>query len=287
VSASAPVDFVIPVYGEAGEALEATVRACLDQSVAPGTVWVVDDGSPSPVTLAPALLGRVSLVRLAENAGISAARMAAIGRSAAPFVACVNVDVLPDREWARTCLEYARERARVGAVYARLVPADGGSAVSRWRMRFHESSFDRPSGPAPFAPGHAVLFRRAALDAVAGYDRRLRKIGEDSDVCERMRRAGWDTHFVASASCVSIQPDSVSYLGRKQLLRDGFDPAVPCTARGLVLRSARNAAHRLGRNLLRGRWSLLPVDVAVWVHEMLHYRAALRASRRASLALDP
>jgi N-acetylglucosaminyl-diphospho-decaprenol L-rhamnosyltransferase len=281
VSSSAPVDYVIPVYGEAGPALEATVRACLDQSVAPGTVWVVDDGSPSPVTFAPALDGRVSLLRLPENAGISSARMEAIGRSAAPFVACVNVDVLPEREWARTCLEYAQARPRVGAVYARLVPADGASAISRWRMRFHESPFDRPTGPAPFAPGHAVLFRRAALDAVGGYDRRLRKVGEDSDLCERMRRAGWDTHFVASASCVSIQPDSVSYLGRKQLLRDGFDPAAPASARGLALRAARGAAHRIARNLLRGRWSLVPVDVAVWAHEMLHLRAALRSSRGA------
>jgi cellulose synthase/poly-beta-1,6-N-acetylglucosamine synthase-like glycosyltransferase len=276
---SAPLDFVIPVYGEAGPALEATVRACLGQGEPPAAVWVVDDGSPVPVTLPLALAAQVSLLRLEENAGISAARMAAIARSATPFVACVNVDVLPDRDWARACLGYLREHPTVGAVYARLVPADGASAVSRWRMRFHESPFDRPSGPAPFAPGHAVLFRRAALDAVGGYDRRLRKIGEDSDVCERMRRAGWETHFVASARCVSIQPDCVRYLGRKQLLRDGFDPAVPATGSGLALRAARNAVHRVARNLLRGRWSLLPVDVAVWVHEMLHYRAALRASR--------
>jgi cellulose synthase/poly-beta-1,6-N-acetylglucosamine synthase-like glycosyltransferase len=280
VSSSAPVDFVIPVYGEAGPALEATVRACLGQSVAPGKVWVVDDGSPVPVGLDHAADARVSLLRLAENAGISAARMEAIARSAAPYVACVNVDVLPDPDWARTCLAYLEDRPEVGAVYARLVPADGASPVSRWRMRFHESPFDRASGPAPFAPGHAVLFRRAALDAVGGYDRRLRKVGEDSDVCERMRRAGWETHFVSAARCVSIQPDSVRYLGRKQLLRDGFDPAVPASGRGLVARAARSAAHRMARNLLRGRWSLLPVDVGVLVHELLHYRATVRSSRR-------
>jgi cellulose synthase/poly-beta-1,6-N-acetylglucosamine synthase-like glycosyltransferase len=273
VGSFASVDFVIPVHDERSEPLEATVRACLGQSLAPGVVWVVDDGSLVPTSLSPPVDPRVRLIRLPQNGGISAARMAAMERSRTPFVACVNVDVLPDREWLRTCLDYLVERPRVGAVYARLVPADGASPASRWRMRFHETSFERGSGAAPFAPGHAVLLRRTALDAVGGYDARRRTVGEDSDLCERMWRSGWETHYVATASCVSIQPDSPGYLGRKQLLRDGFDPAAPATARGLWLRAARAAALRIARNLLRGRWSLLAMDVAVWAHEMRHFRA--------------
>jgi len=86
--------------------------------------------------------------------------------------------------------------------------------LTRWRMRFHEEKYDRSAGPALFAPGHAVLFRRRAIDDVGGYDLTLRRIGEDADICKRMQDANCGTHFVSQSRCVSIQDDTLQYLAQ-------------------------------------------------------------------------
>src|SRR5580704_4418396 len=95
------VDIVIPVFGERSDALSATLSASANQTSPVGTIFVVDDGSPEPVSLPDAAQSspRVSLLRLSYNQGISAARNAAIALSDATFIACINTEVLPDPDW--------------------------------------------------------------------------------------------------------------------------------------------------------------------------------------------
>jgi hypothetical protein len=105
----------------------------------------------------------------------------------------------------------------VGACYTRLVSATPDRILTRWRMRFLEAKFAEQSGLSEFAPGHAVLFRKEALDAVGGYDVRYRLHHEDSDICQRMRKSGWETHYVAGSRCVSVQKDTLKQLAAKEL----------------------------------------------------------------------
>ncbi len=255
------------------------MSACLAQRAEVGTVWVIDDGSPTPIpreTLADD--HRLHLVRLDRNRGISTARMAAISQSEVDYVACVNVDILPAPDWGSACQQYLSTHERVAAVYTPLWPANPTRRLSQWRMRFHEEKYDRAEGAAKFAPGHAVLFRRDAVNAVGGYDRALRRIGEDSEICERLWAAGWEVHFINRSHCTSIQTDTLRYLARKQLLRDGFEPATR-RVRPVLRRAVAALTNRLGRNLLRGRFAFVPIDVGIFVLEVLYLARARRASR--------
>jgi len=271
---SSTIDVVIASYRERIEALRATVGACLAQTAEIGALWVVDDGSPTPITrdTLPAEQ-RLRLVRMNHNLGISAARMAAISQATADHVACVNVDILPAPDWGQVCQQYLSTHERVGVVYTRLQPANPGRLLSQWRMRFHEEKYDREEGAATFAPGHAVLFRRDAINAVGGYDLALRRIGEDSEICERLWRAGWEVHFTNRSYCISIQTDTLRYLARKQLLRDGLDPAA-ARVRPVLSRALRGLTNRLGRNLLRGRFTFVPVDLGVFALEVVYLARA-------------
>lgn len=259
------VEAVVPAHDEDPAALIATVQACLGQSAPFAAVHVVDDASEPPVSLATELDGRrVSVLRLPTNGGISAARNAGLARVRSEFVACVNVEVLPRPEWAERGLRHLLDHPSVGACFTRTDPLDTAALLTRWRVRFQELLFPTETGPADFATGHAVLFRRAALDSVDGYDERLRRINEDSDVCYRMRAQGWETHFLSTTSCTSIQKDTLLQLARKELIRRGDDPQAPPPAGRLAAVSTLMLVRRLARNLYRGRLSFLPVDVAVW-----------------------
>lgn len=259
------VEAVIPAHNEHPAALVATLQACLSQTVRFTAIQLVDDASDPPVHLPAELEGSgISVLRLATNGGISAARNAGLERVRAEFVACVNVEVLPSPEWLERCLGYLVAHPTVAACFTRTDPLDSDGLLPRWRIRFQELLFPAETGPASFATGHAVLFRRAALAAVEGYDQRLRRINEDSDVCYRMRARGWDTHFLTGTSCTSIQVDSLVQLARKELIRRGDDPQSPPPASHLVAASTRMLGQRLARDLYRRRFSFLPVDVAVW-----------------------
>lgn len=276
-----PAEAVVPVHDEAAAALFATLQACLGQSVPFAAIHVIDDASRRPVSLPPELEGTsVSVLRLAPNVGIAAARNAGLARARSGFVACVNVEVLPRPEWLERCVRHLVAHPSVGACFTRTDPLHHDALLTRWRVRFQELLFPTTSGPADFATGHAVLFRRAALDAVDGYDERLRRINEDSDVCHRLRDHGWDTHFLATTSCTSIQQDTLVKLARKELIRRGDDPLRPPPISGLAAASTEMLVRRLARNVFRRRLSFVPVDVAVWATSLI-----LLAGRALSTAL--
>jgi GT2 family glycosyltransferase len=261
-----PVDVVIPVYGERAEALSATVSACLKQTHPISRIVVVDDGSPKPVSLPGWALssGQIHLLRLPENGGISAARNAGLANSNTPLVACINTEVLPDPDWFATCAGYLQSHSTTGAVYTRLVPFKPNRLLSQWRMRFLETKFGRESGVSRFAPGHAVLFRREALDAVGGYDARYRLHHEDSDICLRMKTVGWETHYVATSRCISIQADSLRQLALKELRESYWYSPAQSSLSHLYLHLSKWTLIRAGRNLVKGRWNFLPLDAAIW-----------------------
>jgi GT2 family glycosyltransferase len=92
-------------------------RACLKQTIPFNRIIVVDDGSPQPVTLPEAAQasGNVMLLRLEQNGGISVARNFGMAHSTAPFLACINTEVLPEEDWLAVCLDGLRKLPTAGA----------------------------------------------------------------------------------------------------------------------------------------------------------------------------
>ena len=256
----------MPVFNERPEAIEATLDACLGQTHPVSQIFVIDDGSAVPAAIPKHIdsEGKVSLTRLPQNQRNAAARNAGLANCTSPFIACVNCEVLPAQDWLATCVNYLSEHADVGVCFTRTVPDHPERLLSRWRMRFQETKFGSETGSAHFAPGHAVLFRREAVEKVGRYDVRLGNVSEDSDICERIRTAGWDTHFIAQSHCVSIQHNTVTEFAKKELSRNDWESPKDYPLSRLILDRSKWMAIRMGRNLVKGRLLFLPVDLAVW-----------------------
>lgn len=262
----ASVDVIMPVFNERPEAIEATLDACLNQTYPISHIFVIDDGSAVPAAIPKRLeaSGKVSLTRLPKNQKNAAARNAGVAECTSPYIACVNCEVLPAPDWLATCANYLSEHPKVGVCFTRTVPDHPDRLLSRWRMRFQETKFGPGTGSAHFAPGHAVLFRREAVEKVGRYNVSLGNVSEDSDICERIRAAGWDTHFVAKSQCVSIQNNTVTEFAKKELSRNAWESTRDYPLSRLILDRSKWTVIRMGRNLLKGRLLFLPVDVAVW-----------------------
>lgn len=173
-----------------------------------GRVVVVDDGSRAPVAVEAGTAGPapVEVRRREVSGGPGAAREDGWRATQAPVVAFVDANVEPEPGWLDALLPHFADPS-VGAVAPRVRARAG--AAPRWLARYEaeRSSLDmgpvaaavRPGSRVPYVPTAAVVVRRAALEAVGGFDPALR-IGEDVDLIWRLHRAGWRVRYEPAAA---------------------------------------------------------------------------------------
>ncbi len=194
---------VVPVYnGE--KTLEECLRALKRQTVSRSLyeIIVVDDGSSDSSADIAERLG-VRLIRQ-PNLGPAGARNAGWRAAEGTWVAFTDADCVPTRTWLnrllRSVTKNPAHRPVLGAAGKTL-----GYASNTPAARFVDliGSFDAElhlSHPKfPFAPSGNVLYRRASLQAVDGFDQRYVAY-EACDLHQRlMKLPENDFYFVPSA----------------------------------------------------------------------------------------
>jgi histidinol-phosphate phosphatase family protein len=184
------VDVVIPTLGRPSLATLLTALATADGPL-PGEIILVDDRRPPEATPllsdgAPArLASRVRVLR-GRAGGPAAARNIGWRAAHADFVAFVDDDVVPDGDWlARLADDIAAMPAEVAGSQGRLrVPLPWQRRPTDWERNVAGLE------TALWATADMV-YRRAALQAVGGFDERFpRAYREDADLALRVLATG-------------------------------------------------------------------------------------------------
>jgi N-acetylglucosaminyl-diphospho-decaprenol L-rhamnosyltransferase len=286
---TAPASAVVVNYN----AREHLLR-CLESLRAEGfaDVVVADnasiDGSEAAVRAADP---DVRYVQTGSNLGYGGGcnRGAAHTDPSTPYLLCLNPDALLQPGALKGLVAVLEARPEVGIVGPRIVDADGvlypsvrtfpnlvdavghaflglvwsGNPFTR-RYRMLDWDHDR-AGDVDWVSGSCFLVRRAAWDAIGGFDEGYFMYAEDSDLCWRAHRAGWAVAFEPSAEAVHVQgvstdrhPYRMIAAHHRAILRfasrttTGPQRALlPLMAIGLVLRTPLAWLHRAvaGRRL--------------------------------------
>jgi N-acetylglucosaminyl-diphospho-decaprenol L-rhamnosyltransferase len=242
----------VVVNYEAGDLLTRSVQSILaDESAGTPEVVVVDHGSRdgSIATLRRAVPG-VTVITPEENRGYATAANLGIRATAAPIVAVCNCDIRVEAGTAGAILSRFDAEADLAAAGPRIMNVDGsqypsaraiptvGDAVghgllgllkpdNRFTRRYRELDVD-PSvaREVGFVSGAAIWLRRAALDAIGGWDERYFMYVEDVDLCWRLRAAGWRVAYEPGGRVVHVQgvsaarrPYRMLYEHHRSLLR--------------------------------------------------------------------
>ncbi|MEU7354302.1 glycosyltransferase family 2 protein [Streptomyces albidoflavus] len=176
-------------------AAQATLRA---QSGVDVRVVVVGNGC-TPEVVPPGAL----TVCLPENLGIPGGRNAGAdalheaGDPAEWLYFLDNDASFPRADVLARLVAEAERHPEAAWVQPRLTGPDDLTTPRRWVPRLRASNPERPGKVASMTEG-VVLIRRAAFDAVGGWDDQLFLYHEGSDLAWRLYEAGWRGWYAAS-----------------------------------------------------------------------------------------
>ncbi len=217
--------------------LESLLVRLREQTLAPAQVVVADDGSADGSAEAAARLG-AEVVRLARHRGFAAAVNAGLRACYGEWVALLNNDVEPERDWLERLVEAAAaQRAwfACGKLFRLGEPnrLDGTfdlvcRGATAWRAgagRADGPLWDRPRR-IRFSGFAATLFRRELFEIAGPLEERFESYMEDAEFCLRCALRGLEGVYVpqargchaGSATLGRWSPTSVRLMARNQLL---------------------------------------------------------------------
>lgn len=298
------VDVVIPTW-DSRERLP-TVLGSLDvQRAGPLRVTIVDNGSrDDTVAFMHARDTDARVIELGINRGFSAAVNAGIAAGDAELVALINDDVELEPDCLAELIRALDGDGAAASAAPKLLDFDergmldgAGDAMSRygavWRRGKGERDDGRYDHPERIvsACGAVALYRRAALDAVGGFDERFFAYVEDVDWGLRAQLRGWHALYVPSARAYHAPSSSGARLGWRaemMIVRNTVATVVknfpPELLRRHALRLLFHQAVLLGQGLSGAR--PLRAVVGSWGSLLRMLPALLRERRRIQAAVS-
>jgi N-acetylglucosaminyl-diphospho-decaprenol L-rhamnosyltransferase len=219
----APRVAVVVVSFESRETLLACLRSLRAHASLPLETVVVDnasaDGSADAVRAAHP---EAHVVANADNVGFARGCNLGWRASRAPYVLFLNPDAEVTPGAVETLVGLLETRPDVGAAGPRTLGSDGtiqvstgpdltllterrqrrlvlGVARREARALAEAETLHAREHEAAWVSGSCLLARRAALEAVGGFDERFFLYEEDADLCRRLRGAGWRVVFTPAA----------------------------------------------------------------------------------------
>ncbi len=261
---------------------ERTLAECIaavrSQTRPPDELFIVVDPRSTDRT---AEIARSSGVTVIEQRGASlgAARNQAIQAARHRWLACCDSDVILEPDWlARLAARRGEEAAGIGGRTVERVR----SPFDDWRALHLPHHWGEHPFRNPFMLVSEVLFDRRALLAVGGYRDDLNYY-EDSDLCQRLRDAGYDLFYEPAAIATHHRMDSLlSLLALRWKYSEYRQRHLLDTFTGLLQKTHVNreyALTTLSRSLARRREELTYISFLIFFH---HLKADLHSmlSRR-------
>lgn len=212
---SAPDTAVVVVNWNGGRDLAACLEAVFTQSSPPAQVVLVDNGSTDgSADAAEAGFPSVRRLDLPHNPGFGAAVDAAAPTTTGDLLVVLNPDVVLAPDWLATVAAAFDADPYLGVAGSKLLFPDGrvqhaGGRLIRPLMladhRYYgaaDTADERDPIDVDYVTGAAIAIRRAAFEAVGGFDEHFFLYFEETDLCARARAAGWRVRYLPTARAV-------------------------------------------------------------------------------------
>lgn len=204
-------------------------------------ILVVDNASTdATIQMLNQQYPQVRVLESENNIGFAAANNWGIRECTGDYILLLNPDTEVKRGALAALLEYLSSNPGVGAVGPRINNPDGGlqlscSPVPTLQSEFlrlyhlpgmrHDGYYEmqnwdqREPHPTDILLGACIMLPRVALDQVGLMDEEYFMYTEETDLCFRLKRAGWNLFWVPSAQIIHYGGQSTKQAARDMFLR--------------------------------------------------------------------
>ncbi len=174
----------------------------------------------------------VRLIEQRHRAGFGANNNTIIRATTSPYVYLLNPDTTSDDWGLDRMVAHLDANPGVAAVGPRLVHSDGTQQQSAWRFptpavaalglaTLGRAGVVQSTGSrtreVDWAIAAALLVRREALEEVGLFDEDFFLYSEETDLCLRLRRAGWRIEYFPEVTVVHHQPWAVEGVPERRI----------------------------------------------------------------------
>jgi hypothetical protein len=209
-----------------------------------GEIVIVDnasgDGSFEKLQADTTGWDRVQVIQSGHNggfgAGNNAGMRAGLSDGTRPdYVYILNSDAFPAENAIAKLLAHLEATPRAGLAGSHIHGSDGAPHVTCFRfpsilgefegaarigpvsrlLRHHTVPLPVPetTQPVDWLAGASLMIRQDVLDEIGGFDETFFLYFEETDLCRRAARAGWETHYVAASRVEHIGSVSTGMKG--------------------------------------------------------------------------
>lgn len=307
---------VIIVNHNGGECLSRCLSCLAAQQLLPGQIIVFDnasaDGSVDAarrLAAADDRLARRTVFHMSEeNLGFATANNRAVVMCDTKFVALLNPDAFPERDWLAALVAAARQHPEAAAFGSRQMLDGTDDLIDGIGDVYHISGLSWRAGHGCrltaadlqdaeiFSPcAAAALYRRGAFNEVGGFDEDFFCYFEDVDLGFRLRLAGYGARFVSAAvvshlggaSSRGNQSDFAVYYGHRNLVwcwvknmpHPIFLASLPAHFLQTILSVAFSVTRGQFRTIVRAKWHAVTGLRTCW-----QKRQRVQANRRVTVS---
>ena len=194
-------------------------------------VIVVDNASTDDADRIARRFPDVKLTLNAQNIGFGAAINYALTTCDAPYTVIINPDSLTRNGFLPTVIDYMQTYTDVGIVGPMILDESGGiqgsarsfpnpltslfgrnspitkmypnNSITRANILTLTSDLATPM-PVDWVSGACMVVRREAIDQVNGFDEQFFLYWEDTDLCQRVKDAGWKIVYLPACKIIHI-----------------------------------------------------------------------------------
>ncbi len=261
------VSYYLPCYN-VEQYVEASVQGILTQNYPIQELLIIDDASPDN-TLEIVSQYPVRVISHETNRGLAAARNTGWRAASSDFVGSVDTDAVLAPNYTQCAfMEYEQGGNALAAVGGRLCEKHTDTFPDFWRARCLSQDHGhkrRYMGKVPanlarlseeeqyfyngfMLNGSNTILKRAAIEAVGGYDEERRTNAEDSKLCACFRKAGFEYVFIPQCLATHLRRDTLS-----SVLRTAWNYAYWAWAEGGYYTDGRKVLTLLKSYVERGQ----------------------------------
>lgn len=188
------VSIIIVNYNTA-DVIVSCLESILRQKNISYEIFIVDNASTDhSLSVLNSYQHKITVITNLKNIGFGCAVNQAAKSCTGKYILVFNPDAIFSKEHdLQNLLQFMEQNPKIGLVSPKIIKQNSVTQPQKYYpgQKYSTVDFSHLPGPLAWVIGACMLIRREAFQQISGFDEEYFLYGEETDLCLRLRKAGW------------------------------------------------------------------------------------------------